>query len=96
MFGDVRDVLDLAGQQCDQLRLEEVALLSPSYMNGTRGYQLGRLKEIWAGRSMSLCYRFILEDGTDLHFTSEPAANPQELAMERVLVIEPWAATPMA
>ena len=70
LFSDLRSVLGLIAEQHDQYKDLKIGLMSPGYMNGSDFYQIGRVKEIWEGRS-GQTQMFVMSDGTKLYYSNK-------------------------
>ena len=81
LYGSLSDLLCAVATQSDKVRIHELQLLSPGYMNGGERYQIGLVKEIWH-RKATPNYLCVMADGNELRF--EPVVlteNPQEMAL---------------
>lgn len=68
---DVRMVIHTASLANKGARLQGVSLLSPEYMNGTNGYALDRLAELWSSDEDSFTdLLFVLADGRTQRFAT--------------------------
>lgn len=82
--GDVRMVLHTANTPNENVRLLSASLLSPGYVNGTDGYALGRLSEIWSADEESLMdLLFVLDDGRTQRFTLQD--SPADIETMKLL-----------
>lgn len=61
----VEQILDLKNQQNSSMKIQNLSLMSPGYMNGSNDYELAQIKEIW---SYVGCrgHMFVLTDGRSL------------------------------
>lgn len=87
MLSHLDDVLELAALHDNTLQVTEIWLLSPSYMNGTDSYRLGRIKEIWQGKAHRGRHIYVMEDGARLHFEIGDLSQSND-EMELVLDLE--------
>jgi hypothetical protein len=69
---DVRMVLHTTNTPNENVRLLSASVLSPGSVNGTDGYTLSRLSELWSADEDSfLDLLFVLEDGSAQRFTEQ-------------------------
>lgn len=64
IFSDLRTIQELAANPPAHVHLKRVDLLSPGYMNGSSGYQIAQLSEVWQASGEQ---RFIMADGAELN-----------------------------
>lgn len=64
ILSDLRVLQELVANPPAHLHLQRVDLLSPGYMNGSSGYQLAQLSEVWQASGEQ---RFIMADGAELN-----------------------------
>ncbi|MFZ3041571.1 MAG: hypothetical protein WA108_07225 [Thiobacillus sp.] len=62
ILSDLRTIQELAANPPSHVHLQRVDLLSPGYMNGSSGYQLAQLSEVWQASGEQ---RFIMADGAE-------------------------------
>lgn len=84
MLSHLDDVLELASLHDSNLHVTEIWLLSPGYMNGTDTYRLGRINEIWQGKTCRGRHMYVMEDGVRLNFQIGDPSKSSE-GMELVL-----------
>ena len=69
VFSEINGLLNLIACMKDEVEDIDISLLSPSYMNNSDSYQLGKIKEIWQNRD-GLEQAFVMSDGTKLYYPS--------------------------
>lgn len=80
---DVGMVLHTANTPNENVRLLSASLLSPAYVNGTDGYALSRLSELWSADEDGLMdLLFVLDDGRTQRFTlQDPPADVETMKL---------------
>lgn len=68
IFSDLRSLQELVANPPAHVHLQRVDLLSPGYMNGSSGYQLAQLSEVWQASGEQ---RFIMADGAELNLHTD-------------------------
>lgn len=86
LFGGLKDVVDLVEQQSESFKITTVKLLSPAYMNGSEGYQLGEVKEIWASTNGWKRREFVMSDNSKLKFCL-PEGTDERSEMELLIAL---------
>lgn len=64
IFSDLSAIQELVANPPAHVHLQRVDLLSPGYMNGSSGYQLAQLSEVWQASGEQ---RFIMANGAELN-----------------------------
>lgn len=86
VFSLLRDALDLIAVQSSQLQVKELSLISPDYMNGTSGYRLDTIKQIWRDKETGKAFSFVLSDGRKLAYDLD-GDEEQDREMELLLAL---------
>lgn len=68
IFSDLRALQELVANPPAHVHLQRVDLLSPGYMNGSSGYQLAQLSEVWQASGEQ---QFIMANGTELNLHTD-------------------------
>lgn len=68
LFGQLREALEVIDQKNNNLEIIGMSLLSPSYMNGSADYQLGKIREVWRDKRTSAMHKYVLDCGQALSF----------------------------
>lgn len=74
IFSDLRTIQELAANPPAHVHLQRVDLLSPGYMNGSSGYQIAQLSEVWQANGE---HRFIMADGAELNLHMDGKRIPK-------------------
>lgn len=82
----VDQVISLAQDIRASVRLVRLDLLSPAYMNGTDGFRLDQLHQIWRSPDSKLSMLVVLMDGRKLSFNTGKASLEED-KLELVLAI---------
>ncbi len=78
----VDDLLHIASNEAPSLRIRQVQLLSPHYMNGTEDYQFAAVLQIWRCDDGREDVVFVLLDGSrQNYFTSSEPPEMDELSL---------------
>ncbi len=86
VFSELDEVLQSIEVQSNQVEVKELALMSPGYMNGSSGYRLDTIKEIWRDKETGRTFSFILSDGRKLAFDLS-GDDEQDREMELLLAL---------
>lgn len=82
MFAHIQDLMAHAVQISDNVKILKIAMLSPGCMNGTKSYQLGRIKQVSMSRQRAPKFLFEMSNGQYYQFPpSEETPNPSEFEM---------------
>lgn len=83
MFSQLRDLLYLIeSDKYKTMKVLNIMLMSPAYMNGGDSYQFDKIKEIWETQA-GTGNRFVLCDGRKLHTANlMNFDDDQEIAMD--------------
>lgn len=73
IFNDIKDVLAIVNEPKNTFEVVRIDLLSPEYLNGSNGFKLGQLSEIWMEKETGK-QLYVFADGgrMEMEFPSSP------------------------
>lgn len=85
IFSDIKDVLAIVNEPKNTFEVVRIDLLSPEYLNGSNGFKLGQLSEIWMEKETGKKL-YVFADGSRMEM-KWPSSEDTPVNYEKVLTL---------